>query len=386
MLLQYDREELYRKVWEQPMLKVAEEYGVSSVALGKTCRKLNIPVPGRGYWAKVANGHRVESKPALPKMDNVPVIYRSHAIEKRPRPTDPQDTELVAIDQLLASGALTPPDGDLLVKPHPLIRATASRLRSRSRVNEFGILQPREPGGLDIRVSERTLDRALQVMARIVVVLERQGHSVRISDEGDTLAIINSQQVPFLLEEPVQKVVTEKARVPNPTDRWDYDREVTREPVGKLALKVIANTWGQPEQRKHWRDGKTQRLEALVPAIVAGLLRLSISLRRMEEERRKRELDQRRRAEERVQLREAIDKEEEKLDQFNNWVDDWQRAESMRRFIAVYAEKSRSGAAEKQLQCREWVEWANRQADRLDPFVREKPASVLDRKGELSRW
>ena len=27
---QYDREELYEKVWKKPMLKVAEEYGVSS--------------------------------------------------------------------------------------------------------------------------------------------------------------------------------------------------------------------------------------------------------------------------------------------------------------------------------------------------------------------
>jgi len=35
-LLQYDREELYQQVWEKPMLKVAEEYGVSSVALGNT--------------------------------------------------------------------------------------------------------------------------------------------------------------------------------------------------------------------------------------------------------------------------------------------------------------------------------------------------------------
>jgi hypothetical protein len=39
MLQPYDHEELYLKVWEQPLVKVAEEYGVSAVALGKTCRK-----------------------------------------------------------------------------------------------------------------------------------------------------------------------------------------------------------------------------------------------------------------------------------------------------------------------------------------------------------
>gem|GEM_PF-2756182 len=40
MFLKYDREELYQKIWERPLIKVAEEYGVSAVALGKTCRKL----------------------------------------------------------------------------------------------------------------------------------------------------------------------------------------------------------------------------------------------------------------------------------------------------------------------------------------------------------
>ena len=65
----YDREELYRKVWEQPLLKVAEEYGVSAVAIGKTCRKLSVPVPGRGHWAKLAYGKEGIKMPPLPKLD-----------------------------------------------------------------------------------------------------------------------------------------------------------------------------------------------------------------------------------------------------------------------------------------------------------------------------
>jgi len=30
-----------------------------------------------------------------------------------------------------------------------------------------------------------------------------------------------------------------------------------------------------------------------------------------------------------------------------------------------------------------WIEWATLQADRIDPFVSEKPTSLLDRKLEL---
>jgi hypothetical protein len=48
----WNRGELYAEVWEQPLVKLAPKYGISAVALGKVCRKLQIPIPGRGYWAK----------------------------------------------------------------------------------------------------------------------------------------------------------------------------------------------------------------------------------------------------------------------------------------------------------------------------------------------
>jgi hypothetical protein len=93
-----------------------------------------------------------------------------------------------------------------------------------------------------------------------------------------------------------------------------------------------------------------------------------------------------RREREREQLRKDIKKEEEKLEEFQEWIEGWDKADRMRRFIAAYEEKSSSWPAEKQSQYKAWVEWAHRQADRIDPLVPKKPASVLDRKHELSRW
>src|SRR5512142_2859175 len=174
----YDREELYRKVWEKPLIKVAEEYGVSAVALGKTCRKLSVPVPGRGHWAKLAHGKQGAKKPVLPKLDDVPVIYRSSVAQKKPAGSDQNDPEFAAIDQLLSSGALNPPPIDPSARPHSLVRHTASLLRSRSRKDEHGILVPREDDGLDVKVSEATLERALQIMTQVCSVLERQEHKV----------------------------------------------------------------------------------------------------------------------------------------------------------------------------------------------------------------
>jgi hypothetical protein len=386
MLEPYNREELYRKVWEQPLLKVAEEYGVSAVALGKTCRKLSVPLPGRGHWAKLAHGHAGIKKPPLPKPDNLPVIYRSPVSPKKKRQPDQNDSDMAAINQLLSSGALNPPPIDAVVRPPALIRHTASLLRSRTRKDEHGILLPREPGGLSVRVSEGMLERALQVMASVLIVLERRGYATEVSQEGRTVALINGERVGFGIEEPIRRVVTQKPRVPNPTDRWDYDEQVTHEPAGKLALLIHSGTWGQNEQRTRWIDAKVQRVESLIADFVAGLMRTSVALRRQEEERRRRDAEQQKRAQERAQLQKDIQEEEKKLEQLNQWAEQWQRANRLRCFIAAYEEKSRSWSPEKQAKYQDWIKWATRQADRIDPLVIEKPQSVLDRKRELSWW
>ena len=46
------RRAMYDLVWSRPMTKVAEDLGISDVALKKICDKHRIPTPPRGYWAK----------------------------------------------------------------------------------------------------------------------------------------------------------------------------------------------------------------------------------------------------------------------------------------------------------------------------------------------
>ena len=312
MSLKYDRDELYQKVWEKPLTRVAQEYGVSAVALGKVCRKLSVPVPGRGHWAKLAHGHRGAKKPPLPKMQNVPVVYRSAASEHRA--TTASDPEFAAVDQLLSSGGLKPSaEGTEPAQPHVLIRQTASRLRSRSRKNEQGVLLPAEPGGLDVSVTASALDRALHVMSEVLSVLEKQNFGVELSTEGETVACINGQRVAFGVEEVIRSVITQKPRVPNPTSRWDYDRKVAYEPTAALALVIRSEVWPSEGLRRRWADGKTQRVEDLIPDFVSGLIRTAIVMRRHEEEAKKREEERQQRAQERMKLRELIEAEKKKL-------------------------------------------------------------------------
>lgn len=61
------REELFDRVWSLPMSRLAAEWGLSGNGLAKACRRLQIPVPPRGYWAKKAASKKVR-RPKLPTL------------------------------------------------------------------------------------------------------------------------------------------------------------------------------------------------------------------------------------------------------------------------------------------------------------------------------
>jgi len=61
------RAELYDLVWGEPVETVARRYKLSGNGLAKICNKHRIPLPPRGYWAKVQHGQkprRVSLRPA----------------------------------------------------------------------------------------------------------------------------------------------------------------------------------------------------------------------------------------------------------------------------------------------------------------------------------
>jgi ankyrin repeat protein len=64
----YERTTLYEQVWARPVQAVAATYGISGVALAKTCRALRVPVPPRGYWARLQHGYK-DSRPPLPPLE-----------------------------------------------------------------------------------------------------------------------------------------------------------------------------------------------------------------------------------------------------------------------------------------------------------------------------
>lgn len=116
----YKRETLYEEVWAQPLLEVARHYGVSDVAIAKTCRKMHIPLPGRGYWSKVQNGRTLKREP-LPPYDTCPVVRKMSRQPKVPEAPKKSIEErlvpeaFVLEDELIQKEA--PPEMKIIYRP-----------------------------------------------------------------------------------------------------------------------------------------------------------------------------------------------------------------------------------------------------------------------------
>ena len=66
------REKLYQEVWQTPISQLASKYGLSDVGLAKVCKRMDIPLPPRGYWQKRRYGHEV-------KESNLPAARKQQA-------------------------------------------------------------------------------------------------------------------------------------------------------------------------------------------------------------------------------------------------------------------------------------------------------------------
>jgi hypothetical protein len=379
----WNREELYNEIWEQPLVKLAAKYGISAVMLGKVCRKLKIPLPGRGYWAKKEFGKPVTRVP-LPDAKDLPVVQRfkspdangataSQNSKPEPGPTDPEWMRAVEVESRSI-------ESDPEAKQHKLIVATARNLKN-ARTDQRGILERRySQPCLDIRVSQGALERALKIMNAILLALESEGAPVRLEDGKIKGPEIFGHRVSFELVERVH----EKSRREVKETPTSTRTVIEYEPSGILEFRV--GEYGC-SGRRAFRDGKKRRLEDLLPQCVGAFFREARDLKIRAEQAKQREIERQKKQREMAELSLLIQEEEKKVRDFEGWVTAWARAQQMRDFIAalekLWAEQGHDLSPDAPKGQR--IVWMKQQADRMDPML-PSPPSILDRKGELSSW
>lgn len=293
------------------MTALAEEFGISDRGLAKACNRHRIPVPPRGYWAKVVAGKQPSIPPFLELRDrsldivsirgaksslpdSVAELAKKRRIERQRRQLTTRKSEDAPLP--------------VVEKPHPAVAKTIKFLRSKKPDDE-GLITANAPGQCGVVVGSSSVERAsfvLDALAReletVGLGLSADGEKMSVSKEADSISftlIERTKRVNYVpTPEQVAKEEKRKTKEARSWRRNDWDSislgsarpwpDFVKQRTGELVFTIDAWADGL---RKTWGDGKTQRVERMVPDMVSGieLVLEAVRLRREEKEERERQ-------------------------------------------------------------------------------------------------
>ena len=338
-----ERDQLYELVWTKPVVKIAKDLGISDVAVGKICKKLNIPKPSLGYWAKKEHGKRVRRTP-LPTLK--PEDLETYTIKGSMDENLNLSSEFIEKQKVFERK----PSNEVKVKqvlrnPHPIVHHSI-----RSLQNELPDESKRYRGGrgcVDVWVSKDSIHRTFLIMDALIKALEKRGFPVAIKDQhqDNTLVEIKGESISF-------GIVEASRQIPNPkreTDRWVNRYNYV--PTGKLSLRIKNYYHGQ----KNISDGKTQRVEDSLNKFILLLVKASEieKVRRVERELWEKEYEERVNRERENALNRQREKEE--LNQLYKNAETWNKCKHAKEYIAAVSDNSES------VEIDSWVTWATQQ-------------------------
>lgn len=382
-LLNLKREELHKLVWQTPMSKLAKQYGLSDRGLAKICARMAIPVPGRGYWAKLYSGAKPHSKPLRKAAKDCQEVVRLHQPKEMPENDTDKKKDLFELQQVFAGLSAS--------IAHKLVEATKKRLEN-AKPDDNGILVTQAKRCLDIRVSNDCMDRALSLLNKLFIVLEERGFSIEIKEEekiispltclkldGEAVQIHIEEKLnstPHILTDAEKKKLARKeflygrySDYPNEwhmmswePPKWDYH------PSGQLQFKI--DNLQSSGLRQNWSDSADRKLESLLPTIAYYVIQSASYLRNRTLEREARDRrwaeEARKRAEyERQQL-----EEQKKVEHLDKLLAKWSKREEILQFLAwIDGNIADDESTDEFIQ---WYEWAKNYAQKLNPLAKKK--------------
>lgn len=355
--MKISREELYDLVWKEPMITVCKRFGISDNGLRKHCKKMNIPTPPLGYWAKLKHGKPVKVVP-LPKdnsgkkqntelqeVDPTQIVNLSPAISRE------KERELEIMEGDISCFKVP----DVLYATDPIIIDT----KERARIEQDNAYLRKNPyknkvgPTLDVSVAKESLDRVLSIFWTIIKSLRSRGHDIRIKD-SKTYALINNEKIQINITE-------RKRRNPESDEPRNNMNNIF---CGELHFNIF---WEYRES-KIFKDTATTRLEDKIISIIATLEVRSEKIKeeRIEEERRRiiREREER----ERKEFERDRNEEKNEFLALFTMAERLHKTNILRQYIRTYEEfiNKQEWMTE---EVAEKIQWAKDKADWLDPFL-----------------
>jgi hypothetical protein len=357
------REELHRQVWETPMSRLAEQYGITGNGLAKICDRLNVPYPPRGYWAKKAAGKKVVSY-RLPEPDKA--VLRSVTI----RPTAPVPAPPVLpadvqkqIDDLqgVASSIVVP---QRLSRPHKIIAGWLEKHQRELREAR----NERDPWRKRLIAPEKFTEidrRRHRVLDALFKELEHHNGVVKDDDQGGLHFVSGGEQIEFRIREKLKQT----RRLPTPDEKREWSKWIHEtHPTGKLAFSI--KTHLPASLRREWLETDEKPMEALLPEIVAvfiAAIPLMVSDRIEQEEKdREAQAAERKRHEEEQKRQLTLSR----VRRFTELAHAWRDRQVAREFLNALRATIGPGVRLTSENVEDWAALMERSLDETDPLAR----------------
>lgn len=356
------REELYEMVWAEPAVKVAARLGISDVAVAKLCKKLSVPKPPVGYWAKKEAGKDLPIPP-LPELQEGGVAQ-------------------IEIQQTAKADQLSDLDAD----KQPVWKQWAEK---QQRIDK----PPAGPLFKSIcksAFSKKVDDRSSHSPFRIYVCEECVGRAVALAysigkamlDLGATVERSGRWGNPLLYRYLGQEFGFEFSERREQGWRvWDKSGKhyshiwphSTREAMKKStdrASRILVGT-GEisvslvgiyiPGLRREWRDSSRALVESCFPEILFATLKAIHIGQRNADEQGRQERDA-------LERKKPIALDRLRLAHLTECLEAWREVQDIRAF-ALDVERDIENAGDATGQKAEWLLWLQKTAASLDPVV-----------------
>ncbi len=366
------REELYEKVWSTPGTKLAEELGISDVAITKRCKKLNVPRPSRGYWAKLAAGRK------SPKL---------------PLPPTPDEVFLKSAEQSVGNELSLPESMESL---HELAAALIAKIKkahvdSDKRASFYGDRTLPE-----VKVTKAQAERAAQAFHVILQKVEPLGITFRKAQSSYGPAYFQKSHDRLYLkieEEMIEKTPTARR---SRYSGYGYGLREEKVPSGRLIFSLKTDRYGSSDE-KEFTESERLPLDKVLARVVneirshyvAAQKRRKAEAIQREKDRIESEIRHKKYLEERAikeaeeakknhakALKKTAKKRQDDFLKASEW---WRMFESANAFIVACEHRwKESQSGELTSEQVEWITWARNISNDLSPFALGYPEPSKD--------
>jgi hypothetical protein len=380
MAQQLSRKSLYDLVWAEPIKSLAARFGISDVALKKTCVRAEIPTPERGYWAKREAGKEtiralLPTRP--PGMDDEVAIgnkgnarYQHWSEEEilgfvGVPPHFPE-----AIETVRARIAETVAHVTLPAKVSNWHPAIDRLLKEDEKRREHQLTNPHHMSWNNPLFDGTFERRRLRILNSLFLAVGRMNGRPSINGrEGREIRISFFQQhLHLALDRP--KGSNRNAHGLNANEESRHTR---------LCLSILRG-FGSETVQASWQDDDARKLEMCLTDITVDVI-LTAEIHYREEAlrqyqwrvQRKAELEaeQRKRKVEAVRAEKERQKriEQARIDRLLRDATAIQHADAIRKYVeTVRLAAGRDGSVSED-EVEQWSKWALAQADRIDPAI-----------------